>query len=174
MSRRLVSKMNEGFQRLDLPPRSSPHSRVTMLETGHHQPPWSPDQSLASQPSLRSVVRGWGARLSQRWRAWPLGATGNTQQAGLQGAGGWAVRVALYPAARCRADPPTYPGLPRWVPSCPCAAPWPQVICPGQTHIWDSLSKQPVRPLGSWLAQPQGLSEDSLSWAAAYRWGCRL
>lgn len=174
MSRGLVSKMSKGFQGLDPPPGRSPQTRVTRLETGHRQRPWFPRPvpGLATRPQVSG--QRWGARLSQRRCAWPQGATGSTQPTGLQGAGGRAVRAALDPAARCRADPPTNRRLPQQVPSCPLATPWPRGTCPGETHIWGFSSKQPARPLGSWLAQRQGLSGDSLSWAAAYRWGRRL
>lgn len=114
-----------GFQRPDPPPGSGAQTRVTRLESGHCQPPWLPRPAphLAARPQVSG--QRWGARLSRRRRAWPAEATGSTQPAGLQGAGRTAVRVALDPAPRYRADPPTNPRMPRWVPSCPLASPWP-------------------------------------------------
>lgn len=76
------------------------------------------------------------------------------------------VRVALCPAAL-----PTLGCLGR---PCPNRS---QVLVKGhlprQTHIWGFSSKQPARRLGSRPSQPQGLSGDSLSWAAACGRGWR-
>lgn len=174
MSRRFISQMSEGFQGPGPPPGSSPPARATRLETSHSQLSGFPRPvpGLTARPWVRG--QRWGARLSQRRRAWPVGAIDSTRPAGLQRAGERTVRAALDPGARSTAAPPTTPRLPRWIPSCPSASPGPQGT--GDTHIWGFSSKQPARPPGRGPARQQGLSADSPSWAVACRWkrGCRV
>ena len=124
---------------------------------------------LAARPQVSG--RRQGARPSRRRRAWPAGATGSIRSAGLREAGGRSASGWLWTRLPAGADPPTDPGLPRWVPSCPLPTPWPRVTRPGGTHIWGFSSKRRARRLGSWRAQQRGLSGGSLSWAAACRWG---
>lgn len=161
------AKINKGVQGRDLPPGSSLGIRVTMLDAGCRQPPRSLGQSLAPWAGPESVVRGgWPAFLdvSMHGLREPLAVLSQQVCRGGREDG----QGSPVPGHPLQGRPSRQPRAPQVAPSSPHSpTPWPWGAHPGLTHIWGFSSKQPARCLGSRLSQQQGLSGDSLSWAAA-------